>query len=232
MCKVLAQALLITFGWIGGVQAAPIATLSFETPRGTVGATDSIDVFVTLTLDATSAAITTDASGTVTSGYGATDLPPGFSVTSSNLNTSFMCSGTFTNACNGPPYDFHFGKSFGGIGTEFGFASSLDIQPGNSQTFLFGTFAPTNGTPVAPGTYSFYDAAFFIQLYDNTQNDPGTGASPWHIDVNIASTCSSQDVSCSFQRTVAAVPEPETYAMLLAGLGLVGFVVQRRALRL
>jgi hypothetical protein len=26
-----------------------------------------------------------------------------------------------------------------------------------------------------------------------------------------------------------AVPEPETYAMLLAGLGLVGFAVRRRA---
>ena len=30
---------------------------------------------------------------------------------------------------------------------------------------------------------------------------------------------------------VVAVPEPETYAMLLAGLGLVGFVVRRRAQR-
>ena len=27
---------------------------------------------------------------------------------------------------------------------------------------------------------------------------------------------------------VAVVPEPETYAMLLAGLGLIGFVVRRR----
>jgi hypothetical protein len=28
--------------------------------------------------------------------------------------------------------------------------------------------------------------------------------------------------------TVAAVPEAETYAMMLAGLGLVGFMVSRR----
>jgi hypothetical protein len=28
--------------------------------------------------------------------------------------------------------------------------------------------------------------------------------------------------------TVAAVPEPETYAMLLAGLGLIGAAVKRR----
>jgi hypothetical protein len=30
--------------------------------------------------------------------------------------------------------------------------------------------------------------------------------------------------------TVAAVPEPETFALLLAGLGLVGFVARRRPL--
>jgi hypothetical protein len=28
--------------------------------------------------------------------------------------------------------------------------------------------------------------------------------------------------------TVASVPEPETYAMLLAGLGMMGFVARRR----
>jgi hypothetical protein len=32
----------------------------------------------------------------------------------------------------------------------------------------------------------------------------------------------------SLDYTVAAVPEAETYAMMLAGLGLVGFMVRRR----
>ena len=31
-----------------------------------------------------------------------------------------------------------------------------------------------------------------------------------------------------FNVGVAAVPEPETYAMMLAGLGLMGFVARRR----
>lgn len=40
----------------------------------------------------------------------------------------------------------------------------------------------------------------------------------------------SGDNSGSILATVTAVPEPETYAMLLAGLGLLGFVVNRKRL--
>jgi hypothetical protein len=32
----------------------------------------------------------------------------------------------------------------------------------------------------------------------------------------------------AFQQSIAAVPEPETYAMMLAGLGMMGFTVRRR----
>jgi len=31
-----------------------------------------------------------------------------------------------------------------------------------------------------------------------------------------------------FSTTITAVPEPETYAMLLAGLGLLGFMARRK----
>lgn len=35
-------------------------------------------------------------------------------------------------------------------------------------------------------------------------------------------------VTIGYSYTIAAVPEPETYAMLLAGLGMVGFIARRR----
>jgi hypothetical protein len=35
-------------------------------------------------------------------------------------------------------------------------------------------------------------------------------------------------VSRYFSTTIAAVPEPETYAMLMVGLGMMGFIVRRR----
>ena len=40
--------------------------------------------------------------------------------------------------------------------------------------------------------------------------------------------CHSGDCSAKYTPVVTAVPEPETYAMLLAGLGLIGFTARRR----
>ncbi|HQY23214.1 MAG TPA: FxDxF family PEP-CTERM protein, partial [Gammaproteobacteria bacterium] len=34
--------------------------------------------------------------------------------------------------------------------------------------------------------------------------------------------------TASYAVALSAVPEPETYAMLLAGLGLIGFSIRRR----
>ena len=42
---------------------------------------------------------------------------------------------------------------------------------------------------------------------------------------------SSYQISVMSDVSVQAIPEPETYAMLLAGLGLLGFVARRRKQR-
>jgi len=39
---------------------------------------------------------------------------------------------------------------------------------------------------------------------------------------------SADTITASTNFTVNAIPEPETYAMMLAGLGLMGFVARRR----
>jgi hypothetical protein len=65
----------------------------------------------------------------------------------------------------------------------------------------------SNGTPGSEFTGLYFDKFDPNKAYVNIQH-PGDGN----------------------DRTlmVAAVPEPETYAMMLAGLGLVGFMVRRR----
>jgi len=51
----------------------------------------------------------------------------------------------------------------------------------------------------------------------------------WGIDSTIPFVYpTSYDVQTTGTLMIAAVPEPEIYAMMLAGLGLMGFVARRR----
>ena len=54
----------------------------------------------------------------------------------------------------------------------------------------------------------------------------GTSATP--LVLTLAGTTSKSTALYSGELSVAAVPEPETYAMFLAGLGALGFVARRR----
>jgi hypothetical protein len=132
---------------IKNASASLIATAIFTTPTGTVNATDSIPLFVMLTLDPSSDPLITDVSADVISGYAIAEvesslfggLPDGVDPTTDPLSASLdefiQCSGTFTSVCTtGPPYDFQFGPSI---------TSSLDLEPGDSINFLLGTFTPT-----------------------------------------------------------------------------------------
>ena len=57
-----------------------------------------------------------------------------------------------------------------------------------------------------------------------------TGATPFLLDI-AGSVVTGRTGSYSGSLQVAPVPEPQTYALLLAGLGAVGFVAARRRAR-
>ncbi|MDB5424633.1 MAG: hypothetical protein JWQ29_2049, partial [Phenylobacterium sp.] len=145
-------ALCAAFALMGtGAQAALIATLSFDDPTGIVLPNDAVPVWLTLTLGADSDALKTDASGQVTSGLTDQDIiDAGGDPTIQTrwiVNHAFECSGTFTAVCaDPPPYSFDFAS---GPGT-FNGATNLDLAPGSSTHFLFGTFNPAG--PVPAGT--------------------------------------------------------------------------------
>ncbi len=217
----VASAALLAIGALWGTAASAVATgtVVFTQPTGTAAGNASIPVSITVSLDPSSSAIRTDASGQVISGVTDADLiaagiDPAL-VASSDINNSFSCSGTFTSGCSGPPYDFNFAFGDGSLT----FPNNLDIEPGSTTNFLFGTFVPTGGSAPS-GSYIFYDATIFAQYYDAAGNHLG--------DVTFFDTCGSGDASCAFQRDVTAVPEPASWALMLGGFGMIGGVLRSR----
>jgi hypothetical protein len=214
----------------------------YDTHSG-VSPTDSIPVNLTLTLDPSSEALTTDAGGQVTSGLDTSDITanlfsgldpnvnPSTDSLQTDINVAFGCSGNFTAFCTGgPPYDFFFNSKSSTTMSPFDPNSTLGgsqntlVNPGDSVTYLFGAFHPTGG--IAPaGTYQFFNASLLIQVFDLNFNqvsgDPTSG--PLHIaDVPIADTQSSNS---TFSRIV--IPEPATWG-LAAGVLLACAALARR----
>ena len=219
------SAVLLAPAW-----SAPIATLTFKTPTGTVADTDSIDVWLTIALDGASDPLQSDAFGALLTLPSLADvaaglfsgLPAGVDENSADragLNVAFGCSTNFTSGClGGPPYSFNFNY----LAPSFIGAQALDLQPGSATDFLFGTFTPDGGRAPA-GTYTFPYAAFFIQVFDTTREQPGFPGSWLHIaDVPIASTGDQPSFTRDVVSTLdTSAPEPATYTFMLAGLALV-----------
>ena len=224
--------------WAVTLGAAPIGTLTFTVPNGTVSPTDSIPVMLTLSLSPLSDALVTDSTGQITSGLTTADIQANlfnglgvdesgatFANTVSRVNISFGCSGSFTTSCGqGPPYDFTFAHAMVN-------PANLNLAPGSTTNYLFGTFAPTGGT-APPGTYHFFYSAIYIQVLDpnnfRVPGNPSSGFLPI-ADVPIADTQSSGSV---FTRVVPATttPEPASFAFMLGGLGVtIGLIRRRKA---
>ncbi len=220
-------------------QAAVFGNLAFDTPNAVVFSNQDIEVWLTLTLDANSDALVTDVSGITTS------LTPAEIATvtyNSNLDTfdpnlisdvivnnSFECSGNFVSGCGPGAYMFDFNYA----SPSFIGAQNLNLAPGSSSSWLFGTFRPVGGN-AAPDTYTFYNANFIFQFSQpNLNPDMENPGDTLFGSFNIASTCPGQNNDCAFTRTVlaapggGAVPEPATWAMMIIGFGGVGALMRR-----
>lgn len=214
-------------------QALPTATLSFAEAAGTVGATDSIEVWLRLTIDGP---LTIDNTAGAPFGLDEADLPvqgydgdsnfvPFATITRVWTNTAFGCGSDFVaspaNSCGGGAYNFEFHTDNSDpTKPSFNFLEALSLSAG-SHDYLFGTFVPVS--PVAGATYTF-DAAYLTLNFEGYAAD-GTALTAGY---DLAASCAGQ-TDCAFTRTVVStIPEPTGYAMLLAGLMGVGATVARR----
>lgn len=135
------------------------------------------------------------------------------------------------------------------IATYEGNSASFSNDLYLGSTFIFNNHATPVGTSVSLGTFVAGTELMFRMHVNDTGHDFFTGdasrnpdsheharvQSDWLPNTTLVSfedlyngPFDYNDLSFSFSNTIAAVPEPETYAMFLAGLGLVGFFARRR----
>jgi len=222
-------------------QNAPFGSLVFDAPTGIVAPNSVIDGRMTFTLDINSIGI--DLTQPYAGGNAPTDW---LSVDRFYVNVGFGCSDTFSGGCNsgGTPYKFSFDDSADGYSKIQN--DTLKMNPGESISFNAFRFTP-NPSPVPAGIYgtSYYlisgnfEGRRLEQQFDsNSQPILDGNGSPVFLEVtafqsfNIAESCQNCNFTnpsgALFSRTVTAVPEPESYAMMIAGLALIGSVARRR----
>lgn len=127
---------------------------------------------------------------------------------------------------------------------------SNDLYLVNTNTFIFNNHASAVGSTVDLGTFAAGTELLFKLHVNNTGDNFFSGPASRNADNNAHARVQSDwqpgvtlvsfedllngpfdynDLSFSFTNTTNAIPEPETYALLLAGLGVVGAIARRRS---
>lgn len=125
---------------------------------------------------------------------------------------------SFTAFSDGGPAVFH------AYSDTMDLTSSILFTPNGANPLLTDFSLSYNPTFATTGAFSESMTASMVV----------DGAGPMSIDAfnsfhsELASLDPSVTLTSEAGRSVAAIPEPETYAMLVAGLGLLGFAARRR----
>jgi hypothetical protein len=102
----------------------------------------------------------------------------------------------------------------------------LQVDPGNPDS---GKLESGYGVPVGPDAASIirrYEFYKYAGEYNDEDHEALVGSDSNPEDWEIGAYIGAQNAAANLN--VAAIPEPETYAMLLVGLGLVGLRLRKR----
>ena len=184
---------------------------------------------------ATAVALTTDATQAA---YGAWNAFNVSDIDATDFGTGWIDNANTNSAGFGSPLTFTFTLSAAQVGTltvvDAGFAGdTYQITNLGSALGMTSSVAPAtypNVTDADAGTD--FDAAYANPAF--SQSVFTLGAGTYRISGTLAQSVFAADGSPlnasvgAVSLTVAAIPEPSTYAMLLAGLGFVGLLARRR----
>ena len=106
-----------------------------------------------------------------------------------------------------------------------GFTATIDLHGVTSFSFLWGSPDPSNAVSFNGG--AFMTGTDIFGALANSSN-ANTQWITFTADEGVLNTMSIKTGQIAFEMAVAAVPEPETYALMLAGLGAMAFVARRR----
>ena len=202
--------------------------LTVDAPTGTVGVTDAMDVFLTLTLDPDSAPIVragpAPGGGALFTSGGVTadELTwAGFDASQPFIqtigSTFFGCGSPLIFNC-GPegPYSVQ-------IFSPLGLPGPASLPVDTPRSFKFATLTPRGPLGAPPGIYSQrFGLGFSVQGKDLAGN-------PLRRFFEFANVCDA----CAFTRQVglaSPAPEPRSWALMIAGLGVAGAFLRRQRL--
>lgn len=213
--------------WLAGLTTALSSATALAVPSvnvnliervGETTGTADVDVWLRVSVDVGAEAVSFGNA----SGFLPGELSEFDTIASVSPTLSATCLGSFWPAPSGStcfaassPWVYDGGSS--------GALFNVTLAPGESRDVLSGKFRPQNG-PVAPGVYT--SANFSVGVYVTGFRADGSALDRWFT---FGDSCQSFGPECRFERTVTAVPEPATAALLPLGLAVLAWRRRRAA---
>lgn len=202
--------------------------IGMPTASGTYSTWDSFTAF-TFTNDAPDAADTSLFSATLTSSFGSGGGSGGFAPSADMLYQGFMNNSDYDFDINGTAsgnittlsLQIKFSAPAGGFPLPEDFFTTLTLD-GNAASSMLFLGNQTETVPVM-GAQDFYVYQWTWTGLDLEASDA------FHFDIASSSPLEHVAVDTIRVTSVAAVPEPSTYALMALGLGALVFLQVRRA---